>query len=181
MIKRLFILYFFFLFYGKTQAQFDTLFAKANIRNCADSLCYGFKTKNWELYTRYSYPAMIGSLGGQDDFKKYMAMMFAPIPDSAWKVYAPGEILQIIKTEGDLQAEIELKSVLEWEGKLITTVSYLVGVSWNGGLHWTFFDSEGDHPKALMIKPDLNGQLILPVKKETIEQLSSKPKPKNKP
>lgn len=179
MIKRLLILFFASLLFAKAQAQFDTIFAKTNIRNCADSLCYGFKTKNWELFTRYSYPAMIGSLGGQEEFKNYMAIMFAPIPDSAWKVYEPGKILQVIKTEGDLQAVIELKSVLEWEGKLVTAVSYLVGESWNGGLHWTFFDSEGDRARAMLIKPNLSDQLIIPAKKETTEPLSSKPK--NKP
>ncbi|HWR33961.1 MAG TPA: hypothetical protein VN451_10555 [Chitinophagaceae bacterium] len=176
MIKRQLLLVFFSLFFVQAQAQFDTIFVKTYIRNCVDSLCHGFKTKNWELFTRYSYPAMVGSLGGQEEFQSYMGIMFGPFPDSAWKVYEPGKILQVIKTEGDLQAVIELKSVLEWEGKLITSVSHLIGESWNGGLHWTFFDSDGDRAKALLIKPDLNEQLVLPAKKETIGPLTSRPK-----
>lgn len=173
MNKRFCFIFLFLLVFSAGHSQFDTAFVKTGIRNCADSLCHGFKTKNWELFSRYSYPAMIGALGGQEEFKNYMAIMFDPFPDSAWKVYEPGKILQIIKTQGDLQALIELKSVLEWEDKLITTITHLIGESWNGGLHWTFFDSEGDRAKALLIKPDLNEQLLLPAKKENIKPQTS--------
>lgn len=176
MIKRLLILFFVSLFFAKAQAQFDTIFAKTNIRNCADSLCHGFKTKNWDVFTRYSYPALVGSLGGRQEFMNYMGVMFAPVPESAWKQYEAGNILQVIKTEGDLQAVIELKSVLEWNGNRITTLSYLIAESWDGGMFWTFFDTEGDRAKALLIKPDLNELLILPPKKESIEPVSPGPK-----
>jgi hypothetical protein len=162
-------------------AQFDTTFAKANIRKCADSLVAGFKTKNWELFTRYNNPALIGTMGGKNEFMKYMDMMFSPIPDSAWKQYAPGTILQVIKAGGDLQTIVELKTELEWEGKRITTVSHLIGQSWDGGLFWTFFDNEGDRSAAMRIKPDLSEQLIIPKKIEKAEPVSSLPKTKNTP
>lgn len=178
MIKRLLIFLFVFLFFAQAQAQFDTIFAKTNIRNCADSLCHGFKTKNWELFTRYNHPALIGSLGGTKEFMNYMAMMFASIPDSAWKLYEPGKILQVIKTEGDLQTVIELKSVLNWEGRRITSITHLIGQSWDGGLFWTFFDSEGDRAAALVIKPDLSDKLIIPPKKEITESVAAPAKSK---
>ena len=127
MIKRLLPLFFFSLSVSLAYSQFDTSFAKANIRSCADSMCIGFKTKNWELFTRYSYRALIGSIGGTAEFRQYMEMMFLPIPTEAWKQYEPGKILQVIKTDGDFQAVIELKSILEWQGSSITTVSHLIG------------------------------------------------------
>lgn len=181
MIKRLIITISFAFFLCHSRAQFDTSFAKVNIRHCADSLVRGFKTKNWELFTRYSYPALIGSIGGKEEFMKYMAIMFSEIPDSAWKQYEPGRILQVIKTGGDLQTVIELKSVLEWQGKLFTTVSHLIGESWDGGLFWTFFDAGSDRASALLIKPDLSERLIIPVKTEKSEPLPSRPKTKNNP
>lgn len=179
-MKRLFLLPVFLLSFSLAYSQFDTSFAKSNIGRCADSLAYGFKTKNWEVYTRYSYPALVGSLGGKTEFMKYMDMMFRSIPDSAWKQYEPGKILQIIKTAGDLQTVVELKSVLEFQGQRFITVSHLIGESWNGGLYWTFFDSEGDREKARLIKPDLDEKLIIPQKKESIKPLSSSLKAKNK-
>jgi hypothetical protein len=181
MIKRFFIILSLGFIYCSSPAQFDTTFAKANIRKCADSLVSGFKTKNWELFTRYNNPALIGSMGGKNEFMKYMAMMFSSIPDSAWKQYEPGRILQVIKSAGDLQAVIELKTVLDWEGKRINTVSHLIGQSWDGGLFWTFFDSEGDRTAAMLIKPDLSEQLTIPKKIEKAEPVPSQPKTKNFP
>jgi len=155
-----------------SSAQFDTTWVKANIRKCADSLTRGFKTKDWELYARYSYPAMIGSMGGKEEFTKMISGTFALIPDSAWELYEPGKVLQVIKTPGDLQAVIELKSVILFEGSRITSVAHLIGESWDGGLFWTFFGSEGDKEMARLIKPDLGEQLMIPPKKETKQTLA---------
>lgn len=181
MIKRFIISLSFIFFFCSIHAQFDTTFAKSNIRRCADSLTQAFKTKNWELFTRYSYPALIGTMGGKSEFIQYISLMFSQIPDSAWKQYEPGNILQVIKTGGDLQTVIELKSVLVWEGNRITTVSHLVGESWDGGLFWTFFDSGGDRTSAQLYKPDLNEQIIIPSKFEKSEPIPSQQKTKNYP
>jgi hypothetical protein len=181
MIKRFFVIIIFSFLFSGSHAQFDTAFARANIRRCADSLVTGFKTRNWEFFARYSYPALIGSMGGKNEFMKYMNMMFSAIPDSAWKLYEPGKILQVIKVGSDLETVIELKSVVVWQEIRYTTVSYLVGESWDGGLFWTFFDSGGDRTTALQIKPDLNEQLIIPVKSEKKEPLTSLPKNRNNP
>jgi len=161
------------------QSQFDSSFIKINIRHCADSLTYGFKTRNWEVFTRYSYPAMIGTLGGTKEFIAYISETFSQVPDSAWKKYEAGKILQIIKTGGDFQAIIELNSIIEWQGVRITTTSYLVGESWDGGMFWTFFDSQGDVAAAKMIKPDLSEQLIIPKTNEKTEPLFTPPIIKN--
>lgn len=168
MAKRSIIPLIFLLLTGAAHAQFDTIFAKTNIRNCADSMAKGFKTKNWELYTRYVYPAMIGSMGGKAEMIEFMDKSFASIPDTAWKEYRTGKILQVVKTAGDLQTVIELRSVLEWQGQRFTTLTHMIGESWDGGLFWTFFDSEGDIETAKMIKPDLSDLLIVPKKKETV-------------
>jgi len=181
MIKRLFVTIIFSFLFFSSDAQFDTVFAKTNIRRCADSLVSGFRTRNWEFFARYSYPALIGSMGGKDEFIKYMANMFSAIPDSAWKLYEPGKILQVIKIGGDLETVIELKSVVDWQESRYSTVSYLVGESWDGGLFWTFFDSGGNRASALQVKPDLSDQLIIPVKSEKREPIPALPKTKNNP
>ncbi len=161
-----------------SQAQFDTSFIKKNIRHCADSLTYGFKTKNWGVFTRYSYPALVGSLGGVKEFSTYISQTFSQIPDTAWKKYEPGKILQVIKTGGDYQTIVELKTIIEWQGSRITTTSHLIGESWDGGMFWTFFDSQGDIKAAKLIKPDLNELLIIPNREETKVPLSNPPKQK---
>lgn len=152
-------------------AQFDTSWTKSNIRRCADSLTTGFKLKDWDLYARYSYPAMIGSMGGVEAFKKFTAQTFAQIPDTCWKKYEAGKVLQVIKTPGDMQAVIELTSVLHWQGMRITTTACLIGESWDGGSFWRFFGSDGDKDAARLVKPDLADLLVIPAKKEKKEPL----------
>lgn len=158
-----------------SQAQFDTSFIKRNIKYCADSLTYGFKSRDWRVFTRYSYPALVASLGGTGEFSTYISNIFSQIPDTAWKKYETGKILQVIKTGGDYQAVIELKTIIEWQGNRITSTSHLIGESWDGGMFWTFFDSQGDVKAARLIKPDLNEQLIVPEREERKEPLSKPP------
>lgn len=179
MVKRLLAAISLLFIFNCSQAQFDTSFIKTNIRRCADSLTYSFKNRNWDIFTRYSYPALVGTLGGKKEFISYINEMFSQIPDSAWKKYEAGTILQILKTGGDYQTIIELKTIIEWQNTRITTTSHLIGESWDGGMFWTFFDSQGDRVAAKLIKPDLNDQLIIPMREEIKEPLVNSAKTKN--
>jgi hypothetical protein len=171
MIKRFYLLAVIICLSFFSYGQFDTSFAKVSIRRCADSLVYGFKSKDWELFARYTQPALIGTMGGKKEFITYISEAFKQIPDSAWKLYEPGKVLQVVKAANDLQSVIELKSIIEWQGTRIASTTYLVGASWDGGLFWTFFDTQGELKNAKAIKPDLSNQLIIPKKQEKAEHI----------
>jgi hypothetical protein len=156
---------------GLAQAQFDTAFARSRIMICLDSLSDAFIQKDWEKYSRYTNPALIGAFGGKQEFLRYTRGSFSGIPDTAWKKYEAGDLLQVIKTDGDLQAIVELNSILEWQGMRITTTSHLVAQSWDGGYFWNFFDSRNDRAASSLIKSDLSPLLIIPERKEKMEKL----------
>ena len=164
-----------------SQAQFDSSFVKSQISKCADSLAYGFRTRNWEVFARYSNPAMIGTLGGKEEFIKFISSTFADIPENAWKLYKPGKILQVVKSGPDLQCVIELNSIIEVDDKRITSVSHLVGQSWDGGLFWTFFDSQNDALAARQIKPDLSESIVIPAKVPDKVDTVTRPSPLKPP
>jgi len=147
---------------GVLQAQFDSSFVKSHMLKCADSMAWGFRARNWDVFARYTNPAIIGSMGGKAEFINFTTGVFGQIPDSSWKVYKPGKILQLIKSGNDFQSIIELNSVIEWEGRRITAVNHLVGQSWDGGIFWTFFDSQNSQKSATQIKPDLSPDLVVP-------------------
>lgn len=171
MIKRIILLSIFSILLSSAKAQFDTSFIEKNIIRSSDSLVQAFKTRNWGKFTRYSYPSLVASFGGTQEFSNYIASIFNQLPDSAWKKYETGKIVQVLKTEGDYQAIIELKSIIEFDGTRTTTTSYLVAESWDGGLFWTFFDSQGDRAACKLIKPDLSDLLIIPEKDEKREPI----------
>jgi hypothetical protein len=154
-----------------TSAQFDTSYAKSRLLQCADSLVTGFKTRNWDLYARYSNPAIIGSVGGKYEFVVLVREMFANVPDSAWKLYKPGKILQILRAGKDLQGVIELHSIVEWQGVRVTSTAYMIAESWNNGYTWTFFDSHGDANGSRVLVPSLSPDLVIPPKQEKMEPL----------
>lgn len=177
MLKPFLFLPLFFLYAIAGEAQFDTGFARKNITRCADSLVRGFRTKNWELFSLYSNPAIIGTMGGKAAFIQFVSQTFSTIPASAWKSYKPGNVLQVVKTPYDLQSVIELISVVEWEGKRVSSTAALVGQSWDGGLNWTFFDSQNDSNAVKMIKPDISPEIKIPAKNEKVERLDAGGKP----
>ncbi len=148
----------------EANAQFDSSFVKSQITKCADSLAFGFRTRNWDVFARYSNPAMIGIMGGKEEFTRIIAAMFGDIPDSSWKLYKPGHILQVIRSGADFQCVIEMNSILEVDEKRVTSKSHLVGQSWDGGIFWTFFDSQNNVLAARQIKPDLSEAIVIPAK-----------------
>ncbi len=152
-------------------AQFDTSFIKSNLRRCADSLTLAFKSRDWDKFTRYTYPALIGSIGSVSEFKTYIASTFGQIPDSAWKKYEPGKILQVIKHGKDFEAVIELKTIINYQGYRTTATTHLVGQSWDGGMFWMFFDTQGDRRATKIIYPNLSDELIIPKRDEKQERL----------
>jgi hypothetical protein len=173
MTKRSLLLVLFAICLSSAQAQFDTSYAKSRMALCADSLVQGFKTRNWDLYARYSNPALFGAFGGRYEFIVMVREMFNTVPDSAWKKYEAGKILQVVRTGKDLQGIIELNSILEWQGMRVTSTAYMVAESWNNGFTWTFFDSQGDANTARIIIPSLSTDLVIPPKNEKIEPLPS--------
>jgi hypothetical protein len=181
MLNRLVLLSMLLFFLSPLKAQFDTSYVKTRLLNNADSLAYAFKTRNWDIYTRYTNPSMIGALGGKQAFISYISDMFGTVPVSAWKKYQPGRVLQVIRAGKDLQAVIELHSVIEWQGMRATTTDYLVAESWTEGYTWTFFDSQGDPKASKIILPTLSEQLIIPAKIEKVEPLEEQNRPPLKP
>lgn len=164
-----------------SHAQFDSSFVKSQISKCADSLAFGFRTRNWDVFARYSNPAMIGTMGGVDAFKQFLSSTFSTIPQNAWKQYKPGSILQVVKSGADLQCVIELNSILEVEDKRVTSKSHLIGQSWDGGIFWTFFDSQNDRLAAKHIKPDLSEVIVIPAKVEDKVDPVTRPSPLKPP
>ena len=170
-MKRVFCLVVFLAFGPVLFGQSDTAYLKKRISVSADSLAKGFVEKDWELFTRYTYPALIGSLGGKDAFISMVLSRLSGIPDTAWKRYEPGEVLQLVKTDRDWQALVEFHSVLEWAGMRISTTHFLIAESWNGGQDWTFFDSQNSRDTSLLIKPDPSPLIEIPAAREKTEAL----------
>jgi hypothetical protein len=61
---------------------------------------------------------------------------------------------------------------MELSGMRITSTTYLVGESLNGGKSWTFFDaSNGSVVKPKDLKPNLSPEIKVPEKRQEMKQM----------
>ena len=140
---------------------------EVNIYRSSDSMMQAFKNKDWATFAQYNHPAMLKMMGGEEAFEKLLASQMKEIPDTAIKSIVVGKILQVVKTAQDHQCVIEQNMVMEIEKMRITSTTYLVGESLNGGKSWTFFDASGEGIiKPTDIKPNLSPEIKVPKKKQ---------------
>ncbi|HEX8331513.1 MAG TPA: hypothetical protein VF622_02755 [Segetibacter sp.] len=143
-----------------------------NIYRSADSMMSAFKNKDWATFANYSHPAMIKMMGGQEAFVKLITDQMQQIPDTAIKSIGVGKIMQVVKTDQDQQCVVEQNMLMELQGMRITSTTYLVGESLNGGKSWTFFDaSNGGVVKPKDLKPNLSPEIKVPEKKQDMKQM----------
>ncbi len=146
--------------------------SEENIYRSADSMMSAFKNKDWKTFASYNHPEMIKMMGGVDAFDKLLTEQMMQIPDSAIKSIGVGKVLQVVKTADDHQCVVEQNMLMEMEGMRVTSTTYLIGESLNGGKNWTFFDaSNGGSVKPTDIKPNLSPELKIPEKTQDVKKI----------
>lgn len=142
-----------------------------NIYRAADSMMAAFQRKDWRTFVRYNHPAMMKMMGGPEPFAAFITQQMKQIPDTAIKSLETGKILQIVKTNKDLQCVLEQSMVMHMEGTKITRTTYLIGESLDLGKTWTFFDASSNAMSLEKIKPDISPKIKIPTKKQEMEKL----------
>lgn len=143
-----------------------------NIYRAADSMMAAFKRHDWKTFASYNHPSMLQMMGGPGHFVSFIKEQMKNIPDTAIKSMNAGDILQVVKTNDDMQCVLEQQMHMRMEGIDINTTTYLVGQSLDDGKTWTFFDAATNGlvtPKD--IKPNLSPELKIPAQKKEVEQL----------
>jgi hypothetical protein len=143
-----------------------------NIYRSADSMMTAFKQKDWATFASYNHPAMVKMMGGPDAMVNMIAQQMKQIPDTAIKSIGVGKILQVVKTDQDHQCVVEQNMLMEMQGMRLSSTTYLVGESLNGGKSWTFFDaSTGGAVKPTDLKPNLSPEIKVPEKKQDMKPM----------
>jgi len=143
-----------------------------NIYRSGDSMMQAFKAKDWATFAKYNHPTMLKMMGGEQSFIDLLSSQMEQIPDSSIKKLDMGKILQVVKTNTDHQCVVEQNMLMEMDGMRVTSTTYLVGESLNGGKSWTFFDaSNSEQVKPTDIKPNLSAEIKVPQKKQDVKQM----------
>ena len=145
---------------------------EANIYRSADSMMAAFRSKDWATFAKYNHPTMLQMKGGEEAFVSLLAMQMQQVPDSLIKNIEIGKILQVVKTSDDHQCVVEQNTIMEMEGTRISSTTYLLGESLNGGKNWTFFDATNSGAvKATDIKRNISNELKIPEKKQEVKPI----------
>lgn len=159
------------LFIFPAMAQDDTVAIKKNVRLCADSMILAFMQEDWKTYTRFTMPSLVEMLGGEEGFIEFTKELLSEMPDSSVKEYTTGEVVQLVKTAGSWQSVIEQTLVFEADSMRLVSLSYLFGVSYDGGRAWTFIDPQGDINNVKLLFPDVSPEIRIPETKDDLRNM----------
>ncbi|MEJ7627946.1 MAG: hypothetical protein WKF35_13855 [Ferruginibacter sp.] len=155
--------------FGNSFSQ-DTTAIKKNIEAATKEMSATFISRNWEEYVKYTHPAVVEMIGGKEKFVKIVSEFMTELPDSSIKFFELGKPMQLINSGHDWQTVIMQKLDIYIQGKMVRSVSYLVGESLDNGKTWTFFDSKGDREVVKKMKPDVSDKLIIPAGSQVIDE-----------
>lgn len=146
----------------------DSPQALANLKAQAEEVGQSAVHEDHARMTELTHPALVEKFGGREAFVKKLESMAAEMKGLGIRVTkcALGEPSKLIQVRGQVYAVVPMESEFAGpQGMPNKVTSYLIGVSSDGGEHWTFLDGAGigqDRSKVKSLLPDFPDSLPLP-------------------
>ena len=119
-------------------AQVDTSQLKKNAISCADSMQFALKNKDWAAFTTFMHPSLIKKVGGNTEFQQIIKEQMKSLEDYTISRMETGNVLQIVKYNGQWQCMIETYLEMMVDSVLVSSVNSNIGFSDKNGLSWKF-------------------------------------------
>jgi hypothetical protein len=89
-----------------------------------------------------TYPTLIQMAGGKENFVKALAQEAKQEEAQGLQVLSstPTDVTQFLKVSGSLYAVMPTTQRMKMRGELFESYGCMVGISRDGGEHWTFVD-----------------------------------------
>jgi hypothetical protein len=117
--------------------------------------------KNFERFAALTYPKLIQMLGGKTKFINAMKneMKWQEAQGLETLSQTPTDVTQFLKVSGSLYALMPTTLRLKMRGELFESYGCMLGISSDGGTHWTFLEPAGKRLKDLV--PEVADKLTL--------------------
>jgi hypothetical protein len=166
MRKSIFAMFICFNTYTGT-AQLDSAALVPRIFSAADSMTTAFRNKDFNTFAHFNNKRLIDVVGGEAEFASFIEKQMEQLKDVNFTVMKPGRIIRVLAYEDSYQCIIEQQSELQMEGVVFSSVSHLVGLSFNKGQSWRFADGNtGNMEDIKSVLPELSPLLLIPKKKQ---------------
>ncbi len=137
----------------------------ASLKNQAQAATQALKARDVEGILKYTHPKLIAAMGGDQAAQQAIAALLSSLEVQGFTISSitVGEP-EPVKPVGEvLTALVPQTAVMEYQNKIITVDSYLLGVSEDDGANWVFIDlSNLPPPQFAALFPDLAQGVELP-------------------
>jgi hypothetical protein len=125
--------------------------------------------KNLERFAELTSPKLIKMLGGKAKFISAMKdeMKWEEAQGLETLSMMPTDVTEFLKVSGSLYAVMPTTHRMKMRGELFESYGCLLGVSSDGGVHWTFLDPAGKRLKDLL--PEVADKLSLCPEKRPVK------------
>lgn len=178
MIKRYFIVIVLLISYANAMAQSDDVQLTTKMLETADDMGQKFIAKDYKGFLKYSHPAVIKSMGGEQKMytrtvDEIKAIQEAKISFISIKFGVPSKI---VKAGNELQSIIPQMIEMNVPGGRQTNFTSLIAISPDNGNKWYFLDTAGNNLQTMkLLVPSLSDELEIPFTPDPLFEETTEP------
>lgn len=154
-------------------ASSQTANLKAVILKQANEMGKSFIAKDYAAFAKYSHPAMVEMMGGEEKILEYITVNFKQLETEGviFQKVSFGEPSKILKVKHEDKEELQctLPQMIEMKipGGIFTANATLIALSRDKGANWYFIDTSGNNLTSMKkLIPSLSSELVIPENQE---------------
>ena len=164
-----------FLFWNAGLSQSSNIVIDSNrLRRQATEMAESFIKADFATVVNYTYPKVVEMMGGKNKMVGFLKENIEKmkIDGYVFKTLDVGLTSQFLNAGSEIHTIVLQRIVMTVPGGTLTTNSYLLGISGNGGKDWSFIDTAPLHEKSRLISlfPNYNQDLKIPQIEQPIFQ-----------
>lgn len=115
-----------------------------SLQKQADEMANAFKNEDYQLFSYYMYPAVLGKLGGKEKFIEFTKTSMDELKSQGLVIedYSILKVTQILHEPKHIFGVLQTQMKAKMNDKPVTSIGSIVGVSVDKGKNWKFIRVE---------------------------------------
>jgi hypothetical protein len=143
-----------------------------NLKRQVDSMGTAFVNADYNTFCKYTYPAVLKSMGGAQKMGKFLSETTDEIKEKgmSFSKITYGEPGKIFKSGKELQATIPQSTEIKLRRGRVVSTSTLIAFSSDNGMNWTFVDAS-DKSMVMLRRslPNISKEITLPPHEKPVQ------------
>lgn len=143
-----------------------------NLKQQAVEMASSFLKSDYPRFVKFTYPKLVAMMGGEEKMVSAVQTSMNQLKDQGFTIKSVDITLMpvSVKAGKEIHTLVSQSLTMDAPGGKLSSVSYLLAISGDGGKNWTFVDTTPlrDPAKMKMILPDYNFDLKIPEKQQPV-------------